>query len=308
MVMFFLNNEDEPPHKLSERIRRILRLCWATIIAFFMSTIGYRIGEGWRIWEYVITNVAYYIDLFWCWILVFVVMEYIYGVTKYLDLKQPWKEGYYNRMILQAVFSIFGVMVFMEMLDRMYLQATGRSLVRMSYQVFQMPFSLILPLAYSFFCCIESLKDTYFDLLDKKDVPSDSPANKPISEENNPIIAMKEGERIRLLDKPIELIWHYDGINQIYYSPEECCENHHTLAALYDYLDKAIYRKAGRNAIVHKECVLGYKPRQDKSIILELKNGYQQQLIVSGKNVVGFLAWYEGTEEDADNVENSILL
>ena len=305
MILHFMGDGDEESSKLNNKEKRVLRWVWAALLAFFMSLLGYQIGRWSNFLELVVFNKAYYVDLFFSYLLLGVVMEYIYGITRYLDLKQPWSEGYYKRMFIQMLLAIIGGLLFMEVCDGVYKNFVHRHLIRMDYGIFQIPFSLILPLAYSFFCCIESLRDAYFDLLGKSNMPTESTASKPISEENNPIIAIKDGEKIRLLDKPIELIWQDDGINQIYYSPEESCENHHTLAALYEYLDKSIYRKAGRNAIVNKECVLGYKPRQDKGIVLELKNGYEQQPVVSRKDVIDFLVWYEGPEIDGDNMGNS---
>lgn len=307
MVMFFLNNEEEPNYKLSERNRRILRVIWALIIALFISTLGHPIGGGWKIWSHVVKNIDYYVDLVWCWVLVFLVLEYIYGITRYLDEKQPWKEGYYKRMLLMVILCIVGGMLFMEVFDHMYRQVTGRLLVRIHLKVFQIPMSLIIPIAYSLFCSVESLKDTYFDLLEKNKSKEKMPKEKSLEEkggpvvdvepasvvEDNPIIAIKDGEKIRLLDVPVKLIWHSDGINEIYYGVDAFYEDNHTLTGLYSYLDKQVYRKAGRNAVVHRDIIVGCKPRADKGMILELVEGYTQQIVVSKNDVEDFMAWFE---------------
>lgn len=304
MVMFFLNNEEEPNYKLSERNRRILRMVWAIIIALFISTLGHPIGDGWKIWSHVVKNVDYYVDLVWCWVLVFMVLEYIYGITRYLDEKQSWKEGYYKRMLLIVILCIVGGMLFMEVFDHMYRQVTGRLLVRIHLKVFQIPVSLIIPIAYSLFCSVESLKDTYFDLLEKnKAYESIAPKNgdKTMEEDavtdENPIIAIKDGEKIRLLDVPVKLIWHSDGINEIYYGVDAFYEDNHTLTGLYSYLDKQVYRKAGRNAVVHRGIIVGCKPRADKGMILELVEGYTQQIVVSKNDVEDFMAWFEAKDD-----------
>lgn len=308
MINKLMDQEEEAHRNLSDKDKRILRLIWVTVLAFFMSLLGSRMGYGSKFLELVVFNKNYYCDLVLTWGMVFLVLEYIYAMTQYLDTRQPWRDGYYRRMFMQVFLTFFGPYFFMEMYDSIHVDLTGRSLTRLDARIFQIPSSIIITLGYTMFCCLESLKDAYFDLLSKSGAPFGTTASKPLLEESSPIISIKDGEKIRLQDKPIDLVWHNDGINQIYYSVEECYDNHHTLAALYEYLDKSLYRKAGRNAIVHKECISGYKPRTDKSIVLELKGGYEQQLIVSKKEVDDFLVWYEDTGDEVDNVGNSNLL
>ncbi|SKB68110.1 hypothetical protein SAMN05660841_01849 [Sphingobacterium nematocida] len=280
MILHFMGDGDEESSKLNNKEKRVLRWVWAALLAFFMSLLGYQIGRWSNFLELVVFNRAYYVDLFFSYLLLGVVMEYIYGITRYLDLKQPWSEGYYKRMFIQMLLAIIGGLLFMEVCDGIYKNFAHRHLIRMDYGIFQIPFSLILPLAYSFFCCIESLGDAYFKLLEREEELYRE-TDEPSVVEDNPIIAIKEGEEVRLSDIPVSIIWHNDGINYIYYAPEEYYEDNRTLASLYSYLDKEMYRRVGRNAVVHRELIAGYRPRSDKGVILELAIGYNQKVIVS---------------------------
>lgn len=298
MILHFMENGDDESPKFSDKEKRILRWVWAVIIAICMSLLGVKMGKGSRFFELVVFNWAYYFDLFFSWILVGCVMEYIYGMTAYLDVRQPWKDGYYGRMFIQMITAIVGGFLFMEAYDEVYERITNRQLVRMNYRLFQIPFSLIVPLVYSFFCCIESLKDAYFELLTKKEeeVIGGDKEEETIVEEN-PVIAIRDGEDIRLLDIPVKLIWHSEGINKIYYGVGEFYEDNHTLTVLYSCLDKKVYRKAGRNAVVHRDIISGTKPRPDKGVILELAEGYTQQIVVSKNDADDFLLWFKSKEK-----------
>lgn len=301
MILHFMKNGDEKSSKLDNKEKRVLRWVWAAVLAFFMSLLGYRVGRGSNFLELVVFNKAYYFDLFFSYILLGLVMEYIYGITGYLDLKQSWSEGYYKRMFIQMLLAIIGGVLFMEACDSVYKNFSHRHLIRMNYGIFQIPFSLIIPVAYSFFCCIESLKDAYFELLKKKEGEViDGAKDENTMVEDNPIIAIKDGEDIRLLDISVRLIWHREGINEIYYGVGVFYEDNHTLTMLYGYLDKQVYRKVGRNAVVHRGIIVGFKPRADKGMILELVEGYMQRVVVSKNDVEDFLAWFEAKDGGVD--------
>lgn len=291
-----LNKADDPPHSLSANKRSVLCLAWSIVLALVTSTVGYRIGDGWKLGSHIVTNKAYYIDLIWTWVLIAVVMETIYTITSYLDDKQPWREGYYVRMVVQVFAAILAMMFFMEVYDTMYRQITGRTLLRVNLNIFQIPFSLILPIIYSFYCCVESLKDEYFTLLmqiQQESTASAQGVNVVEEDVNNPIVAALHGQKVRLHDISIDLIVHFDGINTIYQEPDHFYKNNHTLSSLYNCMNRGQYKKTGRNTIVNRAVISGYHPRQGKGIVLELTKNYPEEVIVSKTEVDEFLSWFE---------------
>ena len=155
------------------------------IVAFMMPLVGHRIGEGWKLWQHVVKKPDYFIDVFWSLVLIVLVVEWIYWCTKYFDGKERWKNNFYIRMYVVTVMIMLSAAFFMECYDRMYDQITDRSLLRMKRNVFQVPYSLILPIVCGLSCALLSLKDEYKTLLEKVK-PSENESGKEGGEPYHP--------------------------------------------------------------------------------------------------------------------------
>lgn len=204
------------------------RLGISCVVAFMMPLVGHRIGEGWKLWRHVGEKPDYFIDVFWSLLLIVLVVEWIYWCTKYFDGKERWKNNFHIRIYVVTTMIILSAMFFMECYDRMYHQITDRSLLRMKRNVFQVSYSLILPLVCGLCCALLSLKDEYYALLEKVKLPENengAERDEPIVMEHkvsdNSLIAVIDGQKIFLRDITVTLITHQDGINKVYESPDQ---------------------------------------------------------------------------------------
>lgn len=290
--------------KLTINEKEAKRIIWSVSAALLTSTLGYKIGAGWKIWSHVVTNSNYYTDLLWLWVMIYMVVLSIDHITEYLDQRQPWKEGFQTRIVIQTLAAIVGMVLFMEAFDRMYLQINERSLVRLPRSVFQLPLSVVFPLVYSMHASLQSLKDQYFTLLGQHNEQQNQ-QNKTKVEPDNPIVAARDGKQIRLLDLDIDIITHEDGLNRIFTAPNNYYENNHSLAFLHERLDQNEYTRTGRNCVVSRSIVLGYIPRADKGITLELDKDYAIEVVVSKTEVDNFLAWLERNREEINSEKSS---
>lgn len=279
--------DDIGSYKESSRFRLIISFFAAVLTA----STGYPVGRSWKIYEHIYKKGAYYIDAFFNWLMIYMVIEYIYYISGVLDKATPWENGWKLRLGLQVFVAIFGSMFFMEFYNMFYFQMTDRSLLRIKDSIFQMPFSVTLATTYSLFCCIRSLHEVY---MKEKTIKSEVMENEVIeSESKNPIIAMKNGKSIFLLDMDIALIVYNEGINKIYpLNPEEeVLEANRSLSFLYNFLDPHQYKKAGRDYIINKEVVTGYRAQADGNILLDLEYPYDERLFVSKGSAKDFIQW-----------------
>lgn len=271
---------------------------------FYDAFSGHRIGEGWKLGQHVVAKPDYFIDVFWSLVLIVMVVEWIYGCTKYFDGKERWKNNFHIRMYLITVMIIASAMFFMECYDRMYIQITDRSLLRMKRNVFQVPYSLILPIVCGLCCALLSLKDEYYALLEKvktQENENGEEGGERTAMENkmsdNPLIAVIDGQKVFLKDIAVNLITHQDGINKVYNSPEHYYENNLSLKKLHEHLDDFQYRKVNRNCVVNRSIIAGYHPNGDRGLTLHLSEGYPADVFVSKTEVESFLAWLEKEKE-----------
>ncbi|TYR34396.1 YIP1 family protein [Sphingobacterium phlebotomi] len=281
------------------------RFAISCVVAFIMPLVGHRIGEGWKLGRHVVEKPDYFIDVFWSLVLIVLVVEWIYWCTKYFDGKERWRKDFYVRMYVVTPIVILSAMFFMECYDRMYLQITDRSLLRMKRNVFQVPYSLILPIICGLCCALLSLKDEYYTLLVKVK-PSEKNGNEggeSLVMENkmsdNPLIAVVDGQKFFLKDIVVTLIAHQEGINRVYDSPEHYYENNLSLRKLHEHLDYFQYRKVNRNCVINRSIIAGYHPNADKGVTLQLLENYPVDVFVSKTEVESFLAWLE--MEDRSN-------
>lgn len=274
------------------------RFAISCVVAFMMPLVGHRIGEGWKLGRYVVEKPDYFYDVFWSLVLIVMVVEWIYGCTKYFDGKERWKNNFHIRMYVITVMIIASAMFFMECYDRMYNQITDRSLLRMKSNVFQVPYSLILPIVCGLCCALLSLKDEYYTLLGKvKPSENEKAGGASLVTENkmsdNPLIAVVDGQKAFLKDIAVMLITHQEGINRVYDSPEHYYENNLSLRKLHEHLDYFQYRKVNRNCVVNCSIIAGYHPNADKGVTLQLLEKYPVDVFVSKTEVESFLAWLE---------------
>ncbi|PRD46213.1 LytTR family transcriptional regulator DNA-binding domain-containing protein [Sphingobacterium haloxyli] len=295
--------EETQPDKVETR-RWWSRLGVSCAVAFMMPLVGHRIGEGWKLGQHVVAKPDYFIDVFWSLVLIVMVVEWIYGCTKYFDGKERWKNNFHIRMYVITVMIIASAMFFMECYDRMYIQITDRSLLRMKRNVFQVPYSLILPIVCGLCCALLSLKDEYYASLEKvktRENENGEEGDEPTAMENkisdNPLIAVVDGQKVFLKDIAVKLITHQDGINKVYNSPEQYYENNLSLKKLHEHLDDFQYRKVNRNCVISRSIIVGYHPNADKGITLQLSEGYPADVFVSKTEVESFLAWLEKEKE-----------
>ncbi len=276
--------DDMESYQESSRFRLILSF----FVALFAASAGYPIGKGWKIYEYIYKTDAYYIDVLFIWLMIYLAMEYIHFISGILDKATPWKKGWKLRMSLQALVTILGPMFFMEYYSMFYHQMTGRSLLRIPNNLFQIPFSITLAATYPLYVCIRSLH-----ALNMKERGNENEVEENESQSKNPVIAIRDGKSIFLLDMQIALIVYNDGINKIYpLDPEdEVLEDNRSLRFLHNFLDQRQYKKAGRDYIINKEVVNGYRAQADGNILLDLNYPYDERLYVSKGLAKDFIQW-----------------
>lgn len=268
-------------------------------VSFFAAMItastGYPVGRGWKIYEYIYNESTFYVDAFFNWLMIYMVMEYIYYVSSVLDKATPWKEGWKLRLSLQLIVAILGAMFFMEFYNALYTQMTDRTLLRIPNNLFQMPLSIIWAIPYSFYCCIRSLHGVYMEEVEGNGEVDLNETENTFGESGmeSPIIAIRNGKSILLMDIEIALIVYNDGINRIYpVNPdEEVLEHNRSLSFLYGFLDQHQYKRGGRDYIVNREIVKGYKAQADGNILLHLNYPYEEGLYVSKGQTEDFIQW-----------------
>lgn len=291
MNEFPLQKDDELDDMGNYQESSRFRLILSFFVALFTATSGYPVGRGWKIYEYIYNKGSYYIDAFFNWVMIYFVMEYIYYITGVLDKATPWKMGWKLRMGLQAFVAILGTMFFMEFYSMLYFQMTGRVLLRIQNSVFQVPLSMTLSAIYALFCCIRSLHAVY---IKERTINGEMEENRiGEAKSENPIITMRNGKPVFLLDLPIALIVYNEGINRIYpLDPDgEILDNNRSLSYLYAFLDQYEYRRGGRDYIINRQIIKEYKAQADGNILLHLNYPYGERLYVSKGQTEGFIQW-----------------
>ena len=75
------------------------------------------------------------------------------------------------------------------------------------------------------------------------------------------------------------------------YPDEEILDDNHSLSFLYSFLDRLQYKRGGRDYIVNREIVKGYKPQADGNILLHLNYPFEERLYVSKGQTEEFIKW-----------------
>src|SRR5690606_22469955 len=114
------------------------------------------------------------------------------------------------------------------------------------------PFSITLVATYPLYVCIRSLHALYMKERGNESEVEENEANE--LQLKNPVIAMRNGKSIFLLDMQIALIVYNDGINTIYPldSEEEILEDNRSLSFLYGFLNQHQYKRGGRDYIINR--------------------------------------------------------
>lgn len=284
------------------------RTIWVLIFSFFNAYVGHRIGEGWNVLKYSLASSHFYIDFFWTFIFLSLMVYWTVQVTAYFDKKQSWKNEFLLRLLVQILFAFLPSILFLQVMDHLYLQMTERSLFRITQNIMQFPFFLWLSLIYTLFYSLISLYTEYMLTIKsslKFQVEKDL-SDRVVFQENesknlthdiydeNPVITIHEGKDIRLLDLDIVLICNNNGMNTIYERNPNTTPilDSHTLKYLIERLDVNEYYQISRWELVARSIVKGYELRADKNFKLDLDYPLEQQLIINKDKIDDFAKWF----------------
>ena len=199
--------------------------------------------------------------------------------TQYFDQKQPWKDEFLMRLFVQIIFAYLPTLFYLECIDRLYLQISGRSLFRIPQNILQLPFSMGISLIYTLFYSLISLYREYMtgtesQVISVTEVQREKTLDvRPGNLQENPVITIRDGKDIRLLDLDIVLICNSNGMNTIYErNPSNPpIQDGHPLKYLVERLDEKEYYQITRWELVHRSIVKGYDVNRPPSVVASLK-------------------------------------
>lgn len=275
------------------------RTVWILVFSFVNASAGYRIGDGWKIFKYCLSNANFYIDFLWSCFFLYVLVEWIMQTTQYFDQKQPWKDEFLMRLFVQIIFAYLPTLFYLECIDRLYLQISGRSLFRIPQNILQLPFSMGISLIYTLFYSLISLYREYMTGTESQVISVTEVQREKTSDgrqgnlKDNPVITIREGKDIRLLDLDIVLICNSNGMNTIYErNPSNPpIQDGHPLKYLVERLDEKEYYQITRWELVHRSIVKGYDVNGDKNFRLALDFPLEQQLVINKDKIDDFAKW-----------------
>jgi len=275
------------------------RTVWILIFSFYNASAGYRIGNGWQIYKYCLSNTNFYIDFFWSIFFLSVMVEWTMKATAYFDQKQPWRNEFLRRLFIQIIFIYLPTILYLECVDRFYYQISDRTLFRIPQNILQLPFSMGISLIYTLFYSLASLYREYMAGIESKVIPVAEVQREKISDgrpgnlKDNPVITIREGKDIRLLDLDIVLICNSNGMNTIYErNPSNPpIQDGHPLKYLVERLDEKEYYQITRWELVHRSIVKGYDVNGDKNFRLALDFPLEQPLVINKDKIDDFAKW-----------------
>lgn len=280
------------------------RTIWVVIFSFFNAFLGYRIGKGWNVLKYCLASSNFYIDYFWSFIFLSLMVYWTVQVTAYLDTKHPWKDEFLLRLLVQLLFGFLPSILFLEVVDHLYLQVTERSLFRITQNIIQFPFFLGLSLIYTLFYSLISLYNEFTnsingvaeDLnlsLDEKRLAHTGNDIKNTFE-NNPVVTIREGKDIRMNDLDIVWVSNSSGMNLIYERNYDNppIQDGHPLKYWVERLEPRDYYQVSRWDLVHRDIIKGYVVKPDKNFKIDLDYPGEHQLVLNKDKIDDFSKWF----------------
>ncbi|WP_282637459.1 hypothetical protein [Sphingobacterium thalpophilum] len=279
------------------------KVIWILLFSFYNASAGYRIGDGWKIYTYCLSNPNFYIDFLWSIFFLYFMSEWIKLATAYFDQKQLWRDEFMKRLFIQIIFIYLPTILYFEFVDRLYAQITHRTLFRIPQNILQLPFTMGISLIYTLFYSLTSLYKEYVSGIENKVVPIAEEHQEKTSDvklgdlQENPVITIREGKDIRLLDLDIVLICNSNGMNTIYERDPSIppIQDNHPLKYLVERLDTKNYYQITRWELVHRSVVKGYEVNGDKNFRLELDFPLDQQLVINKDKIDDFAKWLLGS-------------
>jgi len=306
------NHEQEPVHKSRHFVSTSMRVQGAIYAAFFMALSGTRLNKGYL---EIFLHLKLYVDWFTLTALNSVLIWFVITATDWVDERLSWKENPKSRFSIQ--FWIICVLPYTacEFFNVSYGYYVGRDLFRSPYGIFEFPICLIflmmLNLAYPFakYVMVGQAQKT-----EEVEENAEEPEASAITEENAiaPVeIAEKstfvpdkaiEGEIIvfggkngktRFL-KPDEVavIIQQLGINTIYTFSLETFTCLGSLKGIYDPLDKEIFYKPNKKAVVNRKAIRAAEPREDGGLNIDVSPYYDEPISISHHEKKAFTNWY----------------
>ncbi|MGJ1438873.1 hypothetical protein [Sphingobacterium siyangense] len=275
------------------------RTIWILIFSFYNASAGYRIGGGWKIYKYCLSNTNFYVDFLWSIFFLSVMVEWTMQTTAYFDQKQPWRNEFLKRFFIQIIFIYLPTIFYLECMDRLYLQITDRALFRIPQNILQLPFSMGISLIYTLFYSLASLYREYMagigevEILINDEKQGKIAAIKQNNLQDNPVITIRDGKDIRLMDLDIVLICNNNGMNTIYERnpANPPIQDSHALKYLVERLDTKEYYQITRWELVHRSVIKGYEVNGDKNFRLQLDFPLEQQLVINKDKIDDFAKW-----------------
>jgi hypothetical protein len=219
----------------------------------------------------------YYLALTGSFVIVLIISEYVFMVTKYLDVAYLRLTEYNKRIRLQIIWGIIATVLLTVILATLYFLLRGRNIIEEGYFRYDftvvVSFILFLNAFYLIVGLMQNRRYQYKIRIPNKETPKDDSDKSPLN-----IIAIYPTGRgfIAVLKNGESMIW----TKTVDQSLRELSEQEYFLI--------------NRSDIVNRNIIEGYKPEESRRLKLILKEPLAtgRVFVVSQRKVVTFKRWY----------------
>ena len=249
---------------------------YSLLLAHFFIALG-RDDAFWGLfWQ-----AAYYQDLFFVAIIVFIVSVLIHSVWAKLNQRCPWQQNLRKRLILQifagvllpALLSILFVYLYMHLVLNQDIKST-------SYFYYELPVSLLIILMINLVLGLQ-----YAIGHQKKTAePVPSAGKNPVMVQSGNIKILLDPEHVSFVEKEASLCFVYTQNKTKYIYPN-------SLDQLSQQLQQDFFFRTNRQTIIHRSNCLSFETERSGKLILTLHHPVAKKVTVSQKKARQFKAW-----------------
>lgn len=260
--------------------QRTTLLVYSLVVAHFFIALGRDDAFGELFWQ-----AAYYQDLFFVSLIVFVSCLFILFVWKKLDEVFSWQEDFKRRLISQLLGGILLPTLISALMVYAYMRLIlYQDIFSTSYFYYELPISMIVILVINLLLGIQHL------IYVKGNIPSPTP-----SVDNTPVVVQSGNSQIMLdpatiffVEKEGSICFVYTGNHTKYIFP-------HALDQLAQQLQQTFFFRTNRQTITHRNNCLGFETERSGKLILSLHHPTSKKITISQKKAREFKIWLKGT-------------